>query len=155
MRAFNFPLESLRTLRKQREQAAQQRYAQALVMCEGARRLLQLADEELRSSHAFLAKELTTGATAGRIVHLQTWCTVLRTRRNECQARLDEARQAADDAFRLLTAASRERESLDRFHEKSHQRWQRATAAEEQMNFDEMAVQRQSGPAKFEEPLLN
>ena len=46
MKAFNFPLESLRTLRQQREQAAQQRYARTLVLCDGATRMLQLADEE-------------------------------------------------------------------------------------------------------------
>ena len=49
MKAYNFPLESLRTLRKQREQVAQQRYARALVLCDGAARVLQLAEEELKA----------------------------------------------------------------------------------------------------------
>lgn len=146
MKAFNFPLESLRTLRKQRERAAQQRYARTLVLCEGAERVLQLADEELKSGRAMLINELEGGATAARIVNLQTWCVVLGIRRNECAAGLTEARRNASDAFRLMTAAAREREALDRFHDKSQHLWQRAFHADEQKMFDELAVQRQTSP---------
>jgi flagellar export protein FliJ len=146
MKAFNFPLESLRTLRKQREQAAQQRYARMLVLCDGAARVLQLAEEELTAGHTMLVGELETGATAGRIINLRTWCSVLEIRRNECLAALAEAKRNANDAFRLLTAAAREREALDRFHDKSQRLWQRAFHADEQKMFDELAVQRQPAP---------
>jgi flagellar export protein FliJ len=146
MKAFNFPLESLRTLRKQRERTAQQRYARALVACDGAARVLQLAEEELKTGHALLVSELETGARAGRIVNLRTWCTVLEIRRNECAAACVEAKRNANDAFRLMTAAAREREALDRFHDKSHTIWQRAFHADEQKTFDELAVQRQAAP---------
>ena len=154
MKAFNFPLESLRTLRKQREQVAQQRYARALVLCDGAARVLQLAEEELKAGHAMLVGELQTGATAGRIVSLRTWCTVLEIRRNECAAALAEAKRQANDAFSLMTAAAREREALDRFHDKSHRIWQRAFQTGEQKMFDELAVQRQTAPS-FEKNQMN
>jgi flagellar export protein FliJ len=154
MKAFNFPLESLRTLRKQREQAAQQRYARALVLCDGAARVLQLAEEELSAGHAILTGELETGATASRIVHLQLWCKVLEIRRNECDAAVAEAKRDANDAFQLMTAAAREREALDRFHDKSQAVWQRAFQTEEQKMFDELAVQRQSAPG-LEKTRLN
>ena len=154
MKAFNFPLESLRTLRKQREQAAQQRYARALVVCDSAARVLQQAEVELKSGHMVLVGELETGATAARIVHLRTWCTVLEIRRNECLAAFAETKRNANDAFRLLTAAAREREALDRFHDKSQRIWQRAFQAEEQKMFDELAVQRQAAPS-FEKSRLN
>jgi flagellar export protein FliJ len=154
MKAFNFPLESLRTLRKQREHAAQQRYARALVVCDGATRVLQLAEQELNVGHAMFTNELKAGATAARIIVLRTWCTVLEIRRNECAAALAEARRNANDAFRLMTAAARDREALDRFHEKSQRLWLRAFQADEQKTFDEMAVQRQ-GPALEKTRLLN
>jgi len=146
MKAFNFPLESLRTLRKQREHAAQQRYARALAACDSATRVLQQAEEELNAGQALFSQELKTGATAGRIINLRTWCTVLEIRRNERTAALAEARQQAGEAFRLMTAAVRDREALDRFHDKSQRLWLRAFQAEEQKTFDELAVQRQ-GPA--------
>jgi flagellar export protein FliJ len=154
MKAFNFPLESLRTLRKQRERAAQQRYARALTVCDGAARVLQLAEEELKTGHAMLVGELEAGTTASRILQLRTWCTVLEIRRQECTAALAEAKRAATDALRLLTAAAREREALDRFHEKAHTQWQRAFQADEQKMFDELAVQRQAAPA-LEKTCLN
>ena len=97
--------------------------------------------------------ELQAGATAGRIVNLRTWCTVLEIRRNECAAALAEARRNADDAFRLMTAAAREREALDRFHDKSQHLWQRAFHADEQKMFDELAVQRQSAAGLEKSPL--
>ncbi len=154
MKAFNFPLESLRTLRKQREQAAQQRYSRALVACDHAARVLQRAEHELTSGRGLLVGELQTGATAGRLVQLRTWCTVLEIRRNESAAALTEAKRNANDAFRLMTAAAREREALDRFHDKSQRIWQRAFHAEEQKMFDELAVQRQAAPS-FEKTGFN
>jgi flagellar export protein FliJ len=155
MKAFKFPLESLRTLRQQRENAAQQVYARALVLCDGATRILQLAEEELKTGHAMLGNELKTGSTAGRLVNLRSWCGILETRRNECLAALADARRKANDAFRVMTSAVREREAMDRFHEKSQRAWQRAFLADEQKMFDEMAVQRQTGPAFETAPLMN
>jgi len=146
MKTFSFPLESQRTLRKQREQAAQTRYARTLTACEAAEHLLNTANGELSTGRSVLSGELTHGATANRIQQLRTWCMVLEIRRNECQAALDEARRAAEEAFRFLNAAAREREALDKFHEKSHRGWLRECQQEEQKIFDELAVQRQGGP---------
>jgi flagellar export protein FliJ len=154
MKAFNFPLASLRTLRQQRERAAQQRYARALTMCDGAARVLQLAEEELKTGRTLLVGELEAGTTASRIIQLRTWCMVLEIRRNECAAAFVNARREANDAFRLMTAAAREREALDRFHEKAHTLWQREFQADEQKMFDELAVQRQAAPA-FDKSCLN
>jgi len=154
MKAFNFPLESLRVLRKQREQTAQQRYARALAQCDDAVRGWQLAEAELNAGHAHFTRELAAGAAAARLVQLRTWCTVLEIRRNEVAAALAEARRLVNDAFRLLTAAAREREALDRFHDKSQHLWQRAFHADEQKMFDELAVQRQSA-ANSEKSRLN
>jgi len=155
MKAFRFPLESLRTLRQQRERTAQQTYARALVLCDGAQRVLQLAEEELKAGHAMLMSELKTGATASRFVNLRTWCTVLELRRTECLVRLAEARRHANEIFQVMTVISREREALDRFHDNKQSLWQRAFQADEQKMFDELAVQRQAAPAFEQAPLLN
>ena len=146
MKAFNFSLESLRTLRKQREQTAQQHYSRSLVLCDGAARVLALAETELLTGHALLNDELSAGTSAARIINLQTWCKVLEMRRNECAAALQAARAEANEAFRAMTAAVREREALDKFHDKSRRLWERTQFAAEQKNFDELAIQRQAGP---------
>ena len=153
MKAFHFPLESLRTLRQQRENIAQQHYARALVACDGAARALQLAEQELQAGQRLLVQELQTGAAAGRLLNLRTWCTVLEIRGHERAAALAEARRVAGEALRQLTAAARAREALDRFHDKAQNLWQREFLADEQKMFDELAVQRQS--AGLDKSLLN
>lgn len=154
MRAFKFPLESLRTLRQQRERSAQQRYARALMECDQAAHLLQLAEGALRTGQLTVAGELRAGTTAARLVQLRSWCSVLEIRRNESAAACAEARRRAEEALRLMTAAARDREALDRFHDKSQRLWQRAVQAGEQKSFDELAVQRQSSLALEKSPLI-
>ena len=153
MKSFKFPLKSLRTLRQQRESSAQQSYARSLVKCDSAMRLLLLAEEALKTAREMLGRELQGGAPAARVANLRTWCTVLEIRCHEAAAFLAEARRNAGEAQRLITAAARDREALDRFHDKSQRLWQREFQAAEQKMFDELAVQRQS--AGLEKSLLN
>jgi flagellar biosynthesis chaperone FliJ len=72
---------------------------------------------------------------------------VLEVRCHESEAALVEARRDAGVAFQALTLAMREREALDRFHEKSRRAWVHESQCAEQKIFDELAVQRQSAPA--------
>jgi len=141
MKQFIFPLESIRTLRKQKERAAQQRYAKALAACDTAAAQLQLAVEELSGAWDSLVQKLVHGLESEKIMELRTWCTVLEIRRNERKAALEEARRLSDAAFREMVSAARERESLDRFYEKSRTAHEREALREEQKNFDELAVQ--------------
>ena len=147
MKAFKFPLESLLTLRQQREQSAQQKYSQALARCDEAARALKLAETELLTGHAMLDHELSNGASAARIMNLQMWCKVLEARRKECATALAGAQLEANEAFRAMTTAVREREALDKFYEKSRRVWERALLNAEQKIFDELAIQRQHEPA--------
>lgn len=144
MKKFIFPLESLRTLRKQREHAAQQRYAKALAACDQAAKQLDDMVKELTGAWDTLVGELAQGVTAQRVMSLRTWCTVLEIRRNERRAALEEARRLADAAFREMVSAARERESLDRFFDKSRTAHEHSVQQEEQKNFDELAVQMSS-----------
>ena len=141
MKLFKFPLEPLRTLRKQKERVAQQHYARALAACDTAGTQLQGVDRELAAAWEQLVIEMSEGAAAAQILGRRAWCATLETRRNELQAALDEARRAATTALQELVAAARNREALDRFCNKSRRAHQRATQREEQKNFDEMAVQ--------------
>ncbi|MDR3459501.1 MAG: flagellar FliJ family protein [Verrucomicrobiae bacterium] len=147
MKGFSFPLESIRVLRQQRERAAQQRYSRSLMQRDTAEHVLKVAGDELTAGYQLLGGEMEHGAGAGRIIHLRTWCNVLEMRFHECEAALAEARNAASEAFNFMCAARRDRETLDRFHEKSRATWQRSCQQAEQKMLDELAVQRQSAPA--------
>jgi flagellar export protein FliJ len=141
MKLFKFPLEPLRTLRKQKERVAQQHYARALAACDTAGTQLQGVDRELAAAWEQLVIEMSEGAAAAQILGRRSWCATLETRRNELQAALDEARRAATTALQELVAAARNREALDRFCNKSRRAHEHAAQREEQKNFDELAVQ--------------
>jgi flagellar export protein FliJ len=142
MKPFKFSLESLRTLRKQKERVAQQHYARALTACDAAAAQLADADRELVAAWEGLVIELSDGAAAAHILGRRVWCSVLETRRNERQAALEAARRAAETAFRELLVAARNREALDRFCEKSRRAHALGVQREEQKMFDELAVQK-------------
>ena len=151
MKPFHFALEPLRVLRRQKERTAQQRYARALTACREAERYLEHAAMELQVGWNLLSHELNTGINADRMANLRTWCKVLEIRRNERQAALDQARRAAELVFLEMTAAVRDREALDRFHDKSRRSHDHGVQREEQKIFDELAVQLNGmpGPLQF------
>ncbi len=141
MTRFKFPLESLRVLRKQKERAAQQRYARALTVCSNAENQLQSAYVELEAGWNSVSRELAASVAVGRLVHLRTWCMALEIRWHERKAALAEARRVAELAFQEMISATRDREGLDRFHDKARRAHEQEILREEQKNFDEMAVQ--------------
>lgn len=141
MKPFRFALEPIRVLRQQKERAVQQQYAQALAACTVAERQLEKAGTELAAGWELLSRELGNGILNDRLINLRTWCKVLEIRRNERLAGLTEARLAAETLFQQMTAAVRDREALDRFHDKSQREHNRAVQREEQKTFDEQAVQ--------------
>ena len=142
MKPFKFPLESLRTLRKQKEQAAQQQYANALAAFNAAEAQVQEAEGKLTESWQLLMREMGAGTSAAKIMGLRAWCVVKEARRNECQSAMDEARRTAESALNEMLLAAREREALDRFCDKAFRAHALAMQREEQKNLDEIAVQR-------------
>ena len=147
MNRFKFPLESLRVLRKQKERTAQQRYGRALAACRKAEIQMQESFAELEEGWHLLRNELAGGGVgAGRLVHLRTWCMVLEIRWHERKAALMEARRVADLVLQEMTAATRDREGLDRYYDKARRVHEVAAQREEQKIFDEMAVQSSAVP---------
>jgi flagellar export protein FliJ len=141
MKSFRFPLESLRTLRKQKERAAQQRYARSLFACKTATAQLERAVKELEAGRDLLMRELTNGVPAARIVNLRTWCMALEIHQHERRAAFNETRRVADLALQEMTAAMQDREGLDRFYDKARRIHEQEVLREEQKNFDELAIQ--------------
>ena len=141
MKKFAFPLESLRVLRKQKESAAQQRYARALDACQKAEVQLQNAANELETGRSLLSHELASGLAASRLASLRNWCLALEIRWRERQAALTETRRVAGLIFREMAVATRDREGLDRYHEKAQTAHDQESKRDEQKMFDEMAVQ--------------
>jgi flagellar export protein FliJ len=150
MKQFQFSLEPLRTLRKQKERTAQQRYARALALSDQAAVRLQKATDDLAGAYENIVRELAHGLSADQIMALRNWCTVLEIRRNECRAGLEETRRATEKAFKEMVVAVRDREALERFYEKSREAYDREAQREEQKHLDEMAIQMSNGNLLFQ-----
>ncbi len=146
MRAFRFPLEPLRVLRRQKERLAQQRYAQSLLACNAAAAQLETASRDLQSARDFLVRELNAGMPAAKIMNLRTWCLALEIKHYERKAAFAESRRISDLAFQEMSAATRDREGLDRFYDKTRRLHAQEALREEQKNFDELAIQLNGAP---------
>ncbi len=142
MKPFRFPLQSIRVLREQKEQVAQQHFAEALRACEEAVFQLQAASDELAAGWTSLCEELSTGVAATRLLRTRAWCNVLELRQKERARALQIARRATDAAWREMMLASRDRETLDRHHDKCRRAYDREAQREEQKRLDEVGVRR-------------
>ena len=138
---FKFPLESLRVLRKQRERATQQRYAKALSNCRKAEAQMQASVAAWEAGLAQLGSVLSAGVSAGHFANLRNGCLVLEIQWREHQAAMLEARRVAGLIYQEMAAATREREGLDRFHNRARRAHEQDLRRAEQKIFDEMATQ--------------
>jgi len=147
MKPFRFPLQSIRVLRERKEQVAQQRFAQAMLACEEAAFQLQAASDALAAGWNSLCEELSTGVIATRLARTRAWCSVLEQRQKERSAALQQARRLMDSAWREMMLATRDREALDRFHDKCRRAHDRETQREDQKQLDEVGVRRAVTPS--------
>ena len=150
MKTFRFPLQSLRVLREQKEQVAQKHYAEALRAAENAAALLKAAGDELSASWTTLGKELAAGVTAMELLRTRAWCNALELRLKERTSVLEKARLAVDAVWQEMLAATRDRESLDRYYKKNRLAHDRKVQSEEQKQMDELAVRMADTPSPLE-----
>ncbi len=141
MKKFRFSLQPLRVLREQKEQAAQKRYADALRTCEAAAAGVRAASEELNTCWTALNRELLSGVSGLQLLRTRAWCNVLELRLKDRAHVLEEARLGVDAVWKEMLRATRDRETLDRFHHKSRRAYDREAQRGEQRQLDELAVQ--------------
>jgi flagellar export protein FliJ len=146
MKPFRFPLHSIRVLRERKEQVAQQHFAEAMLACEEAAFQLQTASDALAAGWNSLCEELSTGVAATRLIRTRAWCSVLEQRQKDRAASLQHARRLMDAAWREMMLATRDREALDRYHDKCRRAYDRETQREEQKQLDELGVRRSITP---------
>jgi flagellar export protein FliJ len=142
MKPFRFPLQSLRTLREQKERKAQQAFAEAMRACEECAVQLQTASDELAAGWSAFCKDLSTGVTANKLVRTRGWCDVLEARQRDRAAALQEARRTMSTAMREMMLATQAREAIDLHHSKSRQAHDRDVQRAEQKILDEIGVTR-------------
>jgi len=152
MKTFHFSLSALAVLREQEEQAAQKRYADSLRICEEAATRVQKASHELMTCWRDLTGKLAAGVSAVEFLRARAWCNVLELRLKERTAALEQARLKVDAVWQEMLVATRDRESLDRFHDKKRRAYDLEVQRKEQKELDELAIQLAStpGPLHFQ-----
>jgi flagellar export protein FliJ len=142
MKPFRFSLQSIRVLREHRERDAQQRFGQAMRLCEEAAFQLQKASDELAEGWDALCRELASGVAAMKLLKTRAWCNVLEQRQKDRHTRLLNTRRDMDVAMREMMLAKRDREALDRYHDKLRRAYDREAQREDQKALDEIGVRR-------------
>ncbi len=150
MKSFRFPLQSLRVLREQKEQAAQKHYAEVLRACEDAAARVKAAGDELSATWTTLGKELSAGVSAMELLRTRAWCNALELRLKERTGILEQARLAVDAVWQEMLSATRDRETLDRYYKKSRRSHDRKVQTEEQKQMDELAGRMADTPSPLE-----
>jgi len=150
MKSFQFSLSALSVLREQHEQAAQKKYADTLRICEEAASRVEAASHELMTSWRELTTKLSSGVSAVEFLRVRAWCNVLEMRLKERTAALEQARLQVDAVWQEMLIATRDRESLDRFHDKKRKAYQVQVQRHEQKELDELAIQLTANPGPFQ-----
>jgi flagellar export protein FliJ len=150
MKSFQFSLSALSVLREQQEQAAQKKYAESLRFCEQAAARVETASQELMSCWRDLTGKLSAGVSAMEFLRARAWCNVVELRLKERTAALEQARLKVDAVWQEMLVATRDRESLDRFHQKKRRAYNTQLQRAEQKELDELAIQLASTPGPFQ-----
>lgn len=142
MKRFHFNLEAVRTLRQRAEREALEKYAEAILARSMALERVERAREELGEAWAKLREVLITGAAAGDLERLRSFCKALEEVRAMRESELQGAEVGLHRALQLMLHARREREAVDQFRAAQRQAHDRALSREEQKFLDELAGQR-------------
>jgi flagellar export protein FliJ len=140
MKPFHFPLQPVRVLREHKEQQAQQDYVLALHACEDAAERVRAASQDLAAGWTTLGLELAHGTNASVLLRTRAYCNVLELRLKEHTGALEKARLSVDAVWRELVCAARDREALDRYHDKARQAYDRDVQREDQKLLDELGL---------------
>lgn len=128
-------------LRERKEEAARQRHAKALAACRAAAEQLETANLRLAEAREWFSLMLGDGPAAGKIANVRAWCGALEIKQREHVKAIDQTRRMAEESLREMTAATRDREALEHYHERSRRAYEYELRREEQKIADEMAAQ--------------
>jgi flagellar export protein FliJ len=140
MKAFRFPLQPIRVLRQQKERVAQKRYVQALRASDEAAIMLDAGTQQLAAAWSMLCEEVAEGTTVAKLHHTRAWCGEMEKRCDKLIAGFKVAEKLAQDAWREMAQATRDREAIDHLHEKSRRGFERDVQREEQKQLDEIGL---------------
>jgi len=148
VRKFEFSLQTALDLRRQEEQAAQQRLAEAQRLAEGIRAHLRDTRARYREAIVALREDITAHGAAvelAQIGHSENYLTQLRQLIDLYKQRLNEATEVCEQRRQQVIAAARSRKTLERLRERREEEHRRTELRRESRLLDEIAVTSFSG----------
>lgn len=139
MKAFQFRLQAVLTLREQAEQAAQQSCALAYAAVSTAATRVQVVEAAIAASDESRRVQLTAGTRADQLEQLRTFAVLLAEQQIGRMRELTKARLEAEAAWSFLLLATQRREALERLRQRQQSLHAHEAARTEQKNLDELA----------------
>jgi flagellar export protein FliJ len=139
MKAFRFSLQSLLTLREEREQAAQQHYARMLRALAGVDAALATVEQHLAALAGEQHARLQVGLPANELERLGHYRLALEERQLRLQQERTHAQSAAELARTALLQATQARQALENYRQKLHRAYAYSVARAEQQRLDDLA----------------
>ena len=144
MKKWKFSLESVRTLKERLQQEATQKHATALLQVNAAKAALVETEKEINAA-AFVMYSDKGRSTAREISQIAQYVSQLEKRRKERLELLIRAEKEVTLAHAQLEKVAREKEILDRLHDRRKSEHQFHMAQQEQKWIDELALRVKSG----------
>jgi len=140
--SFRFRLERVRGLRERKEDAAKQALVVALAHHAHGEQALRTAENRLASARAAQLQATATATNANDLLAHQAY--IERSEAARRASRDEFARRERELAHRrdVLTAASRDRQALERLKQHRREEHEREVARQEGMALDEIAITR-------------
>jgi flagellar export protein FliJ len=140
MKKWKFSLEAVRDLKNRIEEQAAQKHAQAIVRVSRARAELAETEKELNAA-ALMQLSRGRHTSAQELLQLNQYIEAMEKLRRERQERCLQAEKEATLARAALEKAAREREILDKLHDRQHARNRFHLGRQEQKWMYELAQQ--------------
>ena len=142
MKRFRFTLQALHTLRQRQENVALEHYGAALLHRQDALRLLQRAENDLAQTWLDLQQHLQAGCDAALALQARSLCAAVEERRTRAHQDLGQAELDVQRTFAAMIEARRQREIVDKLHDRQLRAHEHAAAVTEHKLLDELALRR-------------
>jgi len=148
VRKFEFSLQTALDLRRQEEEAAQQRLAEAQRVADGIRAHLRDTQARYREAIAAVREDITARGAAvemAQIGYSEDYLTQLRQLIELYRQRLAQANEVCEQRRQEVITAAQRRKTLERLRERREREHRRAELRREHRLLDEVAVTSFSG----------
>jgi flagellar FliJ protein len=142
MKRFEFKLQAVLTLRQRAEQAAIEKYSRAIQHRQKVAEQMAESEMELSEGRRQWLNDLADGCPAVRAAQMLGYCHLLEERKRQCEQALHLADVELNQASQTMLLARQQREAVEKFLSRQHERYDRQLMEEERKMIDDLVSRR-------------